>query len=263
MPDIIGTGEITMHAVQRRGLRRPQMGAAILDLVPVERDDAAIIRDRRSQCGSAISGGDRSGEMLQPVFDPFDRAADGASRRSDQHDIREDTLLDAEAPAGIRRRAQTQAVTWHLERARQHRMDAKRALEIGEHVEGILARVVVGDHAISLDGRAGVARVPDVDANAMRCGAERLLGVAVAEAAVACDIAGKSVVQERRARGDRRKRIDDCGADAVLDFNKINDVLSTVAVPRYHDCHGLTDIAHTVDCNRPAFNWRLDADRQT
>ena len=46
MPDVVGAGQIAVHAIERGRLRRAQMRAAILDLIPVERRDAAVGRDR-------------------------------------------------------------------------------------------------------------------------------------------------------------------------------------------------------------------------
>ena len=200
MPDVVGAGQIAVHAIQRRGLRRTQMRAAILDLIPVEREDTAVVGDRGAQRRGPVGGGNRGGQMLEPVLDPFDRAPGRARCRGDQHDVGEDALLDAETAAGIRRRAQPQAIAGHFQRPRQHRMDAERALEIGEDIVSVFAGVVVGDHAIGFDRRAGIAGIADVDTDAMRCRRKGPLRIAVAKGPVAGDVAAKAIMQHRRIR---------------------------------------------------------------
>ena len=92
--------------------------------------------------------------MLQPVFNPFHRLSGELCGDAHQYDVREDRLLHTEAAAGIRRRAQPEAIARHLQRARDHGVDAERPLEIGQDVECILRRIVTGDHAIGFDRRA-------------------------------------------------------------------------------------------------------------
>ena len=83
--------------------------------------------------------------MFEAVLDPFHRTAGRPRRHCHQHDIGEHALLDAEAAAGIGRRAQAQAIAPHFQRARHHRVQAERPHEIRQHVVGVLARVVFGD----------------------------------------------------------------------------------------------------------------------
>ena len=128
--------------------------------------------------------------MLQPVLDPFHRPARDARRDRHQHDVGKHALLDAEAAAGIRRRAQPQPVARHLQRARHHRMHAERPLEIREHVVGVLA----ADRIRRPRRRSRSACRNCADSGPRprsRCAASRegALRVAVAERAVARDIA--------------------------------------------------------------------------
>ena len=144
--------------------------------------------------------------MFKPILDPFHRPACDARRDCHQHDVGKDRLLDAEAAAGIRRRAQAQAIARHLQRTRHHRMQAERSLEIGEYVVGIFAGIVFGDDAVGFDRRAGVARIANVDADAMRCFRERALRIAVAKRALADDVAVDRRMQNRRVGRQRPRR---------------------------------------------------------
>ena len=200
--------------------------------------------------------------MLEPVLDPFHRPARDARRDPHQRDVGEDALLHAEAAAGIRRHAQAQPVARHFQRARQHRMDAERPLEGGEHVVGVLARIVVGDQPVGFDRRAGVARIVDRDRHAMRGGRECGFRIAVAERAVARDVRAEPVMQhgavgfERigRPQGDRQR--------LVIDLDQLQRVLGEVTVRRHHHGDRLADIAHALDRDRPALDVRLHAGEQ-
>ena len=166
--DVVGAGEIAVHAIERGGLGRADMRADVLDLVPGERGDAAVRLDRRFQRDQAVGRRHRGGEMLEPVLDPFHRAAGDARRDPHQRDVGEDALLHAETAAGIGRHAQPQPVARHFQRARQHRVDAERPLEGRQDIVGVLARIVVGDQPVGLDRRAGIARIVDRHRDAMR-----------------------------------------------------------------------------------------------
>ena len=101
---------------------------------------------------------------------------------SGKHDIGKDTLLDAEGAAGIRRRAQTQAIARHLERTGDDRVDRKRPLEIRRDVEGIFAGIVFRNHAVGFDRRAGIAGIGDPDRDGIGRGLEGRFRLAVAKA---------------------------------------------------------------------------------
>ena len=81
MADVVGAGEVAVHAIERRRLRRADMRADVLDLIPGQRAHAAVGIDRGLQRRHAIGRGYRSGEMLEPVLDPFHRAAGRHARR--------------------------------------------------------------------------------------------------------------------------------------------------------------------------------------
>ena len=75
MPHPVGTGHVSMHAVERCRLRRAQIGAAILQLIPSERGDHAVLVDRGRQRRHAVGSRSRRDKMLKAALDPFDRPA--------------------------------------------------------------------------------------------------------------------------------------------------------------------------------------------
>src|SRR5262249_48356247 len=126
--------------------------------------------------------------MLDPILDPLYGAAGNASGDTHQHDVRKYALLDTEAAAGVRRRAQTQTVAWHFQRARHNGMQAERSHEIGEHVVGVFTRIVFGDNAVSFDRCAGVARVTNRHRYALRGLRKGMLRVAITKRAFTSDV---------------------------------------------------------------------------
>ena len=99
MGDPVGAGEIAVVAIERRGLGRLQIGAAILQLVEAERRDPAVRVHRRLDPSHPVGRGVCRQQMFQPVLDPLDRARGLPRRERHRDDEREDRLLDAEAAA--------------------------------------------------------------------------------------------------------------------------------------------------------------------
>src|ERR1700733_12762960 len=144
MADVVGASEVAMHSVERGRLWRAQMRAAIFDLVPIERENAAVMGNGCGQRNRAVGCGNRSRKMFEPILDPFHRASACARGSRDQDDVGEYTLFDAKASAGIRWRAQAQAIAGNLQGARQYRVNTERTLEIGENIVSVFAGIIVG-----------------------------------------------------------------------------------------------------------------------
>ena len=200
--------------------------------------------------------------MLQAIFDPFHRPPGDPRRYGDQHDIGKYRLLDAEAAAGVPRRPQPKSVARDLQRPRHDRMQAERSLEIGQHVVGALCGIVFGDDAIGFDRRAGIARIADIDADAVRGGGKGALGIAVTKDALADDITVRFRMERGSIRRCRRERIDHRRQWSIADFDEIERVLGAIAVGRDHDGDRLADITHAIGRYRPTFDAGLYAHHQ-
>src|SRR5271163_4984899 len=116
MTNVVGAGQVAMHSVERRRFGRAQMGAAILYLVPLERENPAVSRNRGRERRRAIGRGNRGCQMLQTILDPLYWTPDYARRGANEDDIGEDALFDAEAAARVGWRSQPQAVAGYLQR---------------------------------------------------------------------------------------------------------------------------------------------------
>ena len=247
-----------MVAVERRGLRRLQIGAAVLQLIEAERRDAAVGLHGRLDPRHPVGRGVGRQQVLQPVLDPLDRACGLPRRERHGDDVREDRLLDAEAAARIGHGPQPEPGPRHLERPRHDRMQRHRPLEVGEHVVDAFAGVVVGDQAEALDGRARVARVAHRGRDRVRGIGERRLRLAVAERALADEVAAHGLVQHRRVRAERRLGVDDGVERLVAHVDQGERVLRPVAVLGHDDGDRLAGVAHPVGGDAPVLHGLAD-----
>ena len=198
--------------------------------------------------------------MLQTIFDPLDRAPDCPRCRGKKHDVGKHALLDAETAAGIRRRAQPDAIAGHFQRPRDDSVNAERALEIREDIESVFGSVVVGNDAIGFDRRTRISGVTDIDRNPMRRFRESAFRIAIAEGAVARDVTAEAVVKHRRVGQQRLERIDIGSQRRISDLDQIDRVLGLVPVGGDHDGNGFAHIPHPPNGDRPAFDRRLHTD---
>ena len=254
--DAVGAGQVAVHAIEGGRLRRAQIAAAVVDLVVAQGGDAAVRVHRRLHVRHPVGGAGRGLQMLQPVLHPFHRGAGLARRQAHQHHIAEHALLDAEAAAGVRRRAQPQPVAGHVQRPRHHRMQRVGALEVGKDVVDAGGRLVLAHHHVALDGGAGVAREPHLDGNPMLRLLEGFFRIAVAEVALVDHVAAHRLVQHRRVLGGGFLRIDHRLQRLVLHPHQIQGVLRPVAVLGDHHAHRLAHIAHLVHRQAPVLHGR-------
>src|SRR5262249_26542288 len=258
--DVVRAGEVAVHAIKRRRFGRADMRANVFDLVPRQRVHAAVGVHRSPERGNAVGGRYRRCEVLETILDPFYRAAGNARGDAHQHDVREKTLLDAEAAPGVGRRAQAQAVSRHFQGTRHDGVQAERSHEVGEHVISVFIRVIFGDETVGFDWRAGIAWIADRHRHAMRGLCKHALGVAVADRAFTRDVRTKTLMQEQSLWIERGEGIDDGRQRLVVDLNELQAIFGKVPVARQHNRDRLADITDALDGDRPAFDRRLHAD---
>ena len=247
--DPVRPGHVAVGTVERGGLRRAQVGAAVVELIPAQRGDRAVSGDCRGKRRDPVGGRGRGQEVLQPVLDPLDRAARLARGEAHRDDIREDGLLDPEAPARIPRGAQPQFRAGDAQRPRHHRMQGEGTLEVGQDLVALLAEVFGEDHE-ALDRGAGVAWIAHRNFHPVRGVRERGVGTAVAETPVAHHVGLGLGVQERRPGRGGGERIDHRVERAVLDLDPIEGVLGRVTVAGHDHRYRLARIAHPIDGER-------------
>ena len=258
----IGARHIAVHAVERRRLGGAQIGAAIFELVPIERRDDAVFIYGRGQCRDPVRRRGRGRQMFEPCLDPFDRPPGFARRQRHQHDVRKDRVLRPKAAAGIGRRFEAQPVPRNPERQRHDRVHRQGPLEIRGDLVSILTGQVLGDHDKGFERRAGIARIAGRDRNAVRRHAERRRGIAIAKGAVADDVRTDGRMQQRRIRQSGGFGIEDGRQRPILDRDPFERVLGLMAILRQHDRDRLPDIPHPVDREAPMLHRGLDGDRE-
>ena len=246
MLHVVPAGHDAVHPVEGGRLGRPQICAAVLDLVVAQRPDPPVALDRRFEPDHPVRGRGRGGQVLHPVLGPAHRPAGGAGREGDGHHVGEGGLLDPEAPPRMASRAEAEPRPRHPERARHDRMEGIRPLEVRvDLVHPVAPEPGGGDHH-PLDGGAHVARVADLDPDPVRRGAERGLGVAVAEDALVDEVRARPrpVVEHRGRRAECFLRVHDRGPGRVLDPHALRRVLREIAVARHHHRHRFPDVTH-------------------
>ena len=111
--DSVRAAHVPVGAIERGGLGRAQVRAAVIELIPAQRGNRAVPGDRRFKRRDPVGRRGRGEEMLESILDPFHRASRLARGEAHRDDVREDGLLDAEAPTGIPRAAQPQPRARH------------------------------------------------------------------------------------------------------------------------------------------------------
>ncbi len=260
--DVIGPAQVAVHPVERRRLRRAQIGADIFDLVKVQRQHAGVVRDCSTQGDHPIGGRDRGGQMLQPVLDPLYRAVCNTGANGQQGDIGKDPLFDAKAAARIRRGAQAQTVAGHLQGAGQNRMDRKRPLKIRGDVIGVFVGIVFSQHAIGLDRCAGIAGIADIDLDRTVGGGKGRLGIAIAEVAVGAQIVAHDVMQNGGIFDQCALGVDHRRKAVIVDLDQIGGVFGDIAVIGQNHGDRLTDISGFVLRDGPAVDGQFQTHHQ-
>ena len=260
--DVVRAGHEAVHPVEGGGLGGPEVGAAVLDLVVAQRPHPPVVLDRRLETHHAVGGRGGGGEVLHPVLRPAHRPAGRARREGKRHDVDEGGLLEPEASARVPRGAQAQARPRHPERPRHHRMQGVRPLEVRMDLVHAFAREPGrGDHD-ALDRGADVAGIPDLDLDPVRRGAERGLGVGVAEAPLVDEVRAERFVKHRRGLAEGLLGVDDRGPRRVLDLDPLRRVLREVPVARHHHRDGLPRVAHAAGREAAVLDRRAHHDEE-
>ena len=257
--DVVRAGQRAMHPVEGGRLGRAKVGAHLVDLVVAQRQDAAVGVHCGLDLGGARGGAGGGGQVLDPVLDPLDRRAGLARGQAHQHRDRKHRLLDAEAAARVARYAVAQLVGRYLQRQCHHRVQRERPHEVGDHVIGAVGRQPLGDRHAAFDRCARVARIACCQPHHVRGAREGRFRLAIAEAALADDIAARFRMQQRRIGGQRGVDRHHRRQRRVLDHNALGAVLGLVAVLGDHHRHRLAHIADALLRQRPVVDRRLDA----
>ena len=166
------------HVHDARGMGA-HIGALVVEVEIVDREDAALAVDRRTNAVELLArmiGGD---QMLAPVLDPFHRPAEPHGRDADQHVLRIKLAADAEAAAHVG--------FVHVDRRGRKPEHAREQLAIAvRHLGGAVqfedgARgVVAADCAARLQRHAGMAADRQFELDHHGRGAQHRVDVAVA-----------------------------------------------------------------------------------
>ncbi len=250
VPHAVGAGERAVHPVERRRLRRPHVGADVLDRVVAQRDQLPVRREACFDISHSARRRSAPGQMLDPVLRPADGHAELPGGEPEQHDVREDRRLDPERAAGVGGRDQAELVPAQPERGCGDAVERERALEVRPGRELRERRIPVRDDGIALDWRAREAGEAEPLAHHEIGRGQRCVDVAVVERAVV------------DARGQTLQRIDDRVERVVVDLHELRCVLRHVAVPGDDHRERLADVAGDVHRRRVLRHARVDPGRE-
>ena len=261
--DVVGPAQRAVHAVESGRLGGAQVGADIVALVPAQRGDAAVGLHRGFDVRQPRGGRGRRGQVFEPVLDPLHRRAAGLLRgQAHQHHIGQHGLLHAEAAAAVARQLVAQLVGRHAEGQRHHRMQAERAHEVAGDFIALAAGQAFGDDDSAFDGRAAVARVVHRQRDATVCRGEGGVGVAIAEAAIADDVAAHGLVQHGGASIAGGFDVHHRRQGLVVGAQQVERVFGDVAVLRHDHGHRFAGVPHLVDGQHVVLHGHLHADHE-
>ena len=105
----VGPRQRAVHPVERRRFGCADVRADVLERVVAQREQLAVLGERRLEPRPALGRLRAGGEVLEPVLGPADGNAEVARREPEQDDVGVDGRLDAEASARVGRCDQAQA----------------------------------------------------------------------------------------------------------------------------------------------------------
>ena len=172
-----------------------------------------------------LDGGE---EMLAPVLDPFDRAAQAQRRHRQHHLLRIHHELGAEAAADVGRDHPHLVLVAPQQR---HQERAHFVGKLGRRPQGqaILVDVVSCERAAPFDRMRAAAVLLQADAGAMRRAGEGPRHVAVGLLELDQHVAGAAAMGDRCARRERRAAIGDRRQRLVIDLDAGGGILGDIA----------------------------------
>ena len=79
--DSVRAAHVPVGAIERGGLGRAQVRAAVIELIPAQRGDRAVPGDRRFKRRDPVGRRGRGEQMLQPILDPLPPGIAPCARR--------------------------------------------------------------------------------------------------------------------------------------------------------------------------------------
>src|SRR6185436_15645759 len=116
VPDAVGAGQRAVHAVERCGLRCPDVGPHVLHRVIAQGEQLSVTRERGFYTCAPRRRKGTAGQVLEAVLDPAHRHAELAGGKADEDDVDVDRRLDTEAAARVLRRDYAQLGSRQTER---------------------------------------------------------------------------------------------------------------------------------------------------
>ena len=253
------------RAGERRedGRRRHRgIGTVVHRHLDADAEDGAVVLDGELDIERLLASGAAHGEVLVPVLDPLDGAAQHLGGGRDRNVFAVDRPLESECAADVLAE-HAGAVLRHVDELRQVHAVRVRGLRGGVVRELVGRAVVVRDPTARLHGHESVPVLVQRRRHHPVGRRERAVDVAVAVAAgriAMDDVVAEMLEDERRVRRQPGLGRGDDGQLVVVDEHEVARILGDVARLGDHDCHRVADEADLVGCERRVRGWPVPVD---
>src|SRR5438270_234849 len=193
--------------------------------------------------------------MLEPIFNPTNRASQHPGCQSDQRNIGIDRGFYAVGATNISRHAQAQLVSTHLQGLCHHCMQGEGTMEIRPNSVVTSTGGVVCYDTIRFYRRCCYLGKFKATANDMRCIFQRLLPFSIGEDAVIGDITAHGLVQGSAFWTSCSFGIHNGWQEVIFDLDEFRGILSDITSIRHDYRYRLASKAHLVDCQRIILYW--------
>ena len=232
------------HGVLRQVQPRDRVRAHVVEEIVAQGEEPALPGGRQLHVVDLVTlhAGDEG--VLPPRLDPLDRPVELAREGRDHDVLRVVHSLGAEAAAHVGGRDHAHLLLGQAELPGDHPAVTMDHLDGAPHGQALVRPA--DDEAARLQGMRAAAREPDPRPDDHVRGADGGLHVAHALAPLRHDIAGRLLVQDGRARGERRVHVHEGGEGLVLDPDQVEGVPGAIGIIRDDRGHGLADEAHAL-----------------
>ena len=218
-----------------------RIGAVVVDQRAAQPANAAVTLDGNLHVPNLIALLRRRDEMLAAVLDPLDRAAQLPCRESDDHLLRVEHELWAEAAADVGRH-DPQPVLVEPEHVAKIAARGMRRLRRRPNRQLLVETVVARHDTATFHGMGDAAMLRQRFGEDVRCAGEGAFDVPVREIELRHEIVFGARMRDGRARHQRRAAIVHRRQIPILDGDRVDGILGEIAIVGDHGDDRLADV---------------------
>ena len=243
--DVVRPGQQGAGDEDRRGPFRMEMGAHVAADVRLEREERAVLVERRPGAHPLLAGVDGAREVLAARLDPHDGPVQAQRGQGDQHVFGVVVQLHTEAATDVGD-DHDDAVLFHAQRGGYDGPPLVRRLARYPDRQLVPLAVVGGAGGAALQRRGGLARHRERRVDDGVSGGKHAIGIAGEDLPPRRQVVGPAVVQARGLVAHRLVDIGHRGQGRIRHVHALQRVLGHVAALGYDRRNGLTDVEDLV-----------------